>query len=62
MSDGESQQSESDFIAIGDEGSVVVVSGSGFGEGGFGEGPFGGTEEVVIISGSETQWTNITEP
>lgn len=51
---------ESDFIAIGDDG-IIVVDGDGFGEGGFGEGPFGGGETVIIGTG-ETQWTNIDEP
>lgn len=62
MADGESQQSDSDFIDIGDEGVIIVSAAVGFGEGGFGEGPFGGGEEVIMISGGETEWTNITEP
>jgi len=51
---------ESDFFPIGDEG-VITIEGSGFGEGGFGEGPFGGGD-TVIVSGGETQWTDIYTP
>ena len=51
-----------DFMNIGDEGVIVVVSSVGFGEGGFGDGPFGGGETTLIVSGVTTTWTNIETP
>lgn len=51
-----------DFVAIGDQGVIVVTTQTGFGEGGFGEGPFGGGTTTVILSGGTTIWTNINTP
>lgn len=49
-----------DFTETDDFG-LIIVPGSGFGEGGFGEGPFGGTD-AYSIPAPNTVWTNIDTP
>jgi len=54
---------DSDFVPIGDNGSITIVTEAvGFGEGGFGEGPFGGGTQTIIIESGDTVWTEIDEP
>lgn len=56
------EQTTSDFVDIGDSGTIIVSSTSSYGEGGYGTGTYGGGGSVVTVSSPDTVWTDITTP
>lgn len=51
-----------DFTEIGDEGLIVISVSSGWGDEAWGDERWGGEDESVIVTGGDTEWTDIDEP
>lgn len=51
-----------DFTEIGDLGLITVNDQTGWGEEAWGDEPWGGGPVTVIVTGGDTEWTEIETP